>query len=110
LLGGRDAEVNEGIALACFLRLHVLRHVEADDRARKTRGERRDVEGVDRPDAALAVAHIVPAFAYGIADGRDKPESCDYDSPLRHALGPLIGRDEINVPGGLYASFFLARI
>src|SRR5690606_27445447 len=43
----------------------------------------------DRPNAALAVANVSPAFAYGVTDGRDQPESCDYDSSLRHALGPL---------------------
>src|SRR5690606_7333735 len=66
LLRRSDAEVNERIALACFLRLHVLGHVEIDDRARETRGERRDVERLDRPNAALAVANVSPAFAYGV--------------------------------------------
>src|SRR5690606_11238627 len=93
LLRRSDAEVNERIALACFLRLHVLGHVEIDDRARETRGERRDVERLDRPNAALAVANVSPAFAYGVTDGRDQPESCDYDSSLRHALGPLFRRE-----------------
>src|SRR5690606_31886394 len=100
------AEVDEGIALACFLRLHVIGDVEIDDRTGETCGERPDVESLDRPNTALAVAYVAPAFAHGVADGGDEPESCDYDSSLRHALGPLIRREMINVPGGLMLRSF----
>src|SRR5690606_3419910 len=96
LLRCRDAVMDEGIALACFLRLHVLRDIEVDDRAGEASRERRDVKRLDRADAALAVAHVAPAFVDRIADGRDEPEPRDYDSPLRHALvlDSVEGRDQ----------------
>ena len=76
--------MNEGVALAGFLRLEITVELEILDFAAETRGERTDVEGRYSGNAAAPLNDAGPSRFDGVAAGRKQPQTGDDNPPLRH--------------------------
>src|SRR5262245_11730213 len=112
LLGGGDAEMNEGIALPGFLWLEVFLDVEVADFAAEARRKGAHVEPRDGCDAAPAFGNVRPGLGDGVARRRNHTEPRDDNSSLGHGKTPgaFWGKRPGAVIAGLLSGVALAGI
>src|SRR5690606_41009389 len=86
LQSGGHAVMDENVHAACFLRRHVLAHLEALHLAGDLAREARRIEARDARDARRSAQGPVPGFGDVVADGADDAQAGDDDSSPAHAM------------------------